>query len=122
MSGGGISRRALLRVLAGGAVAGAWVAPWLPAAAEATAPDAAVASALVRIGRRYVALVPGEGELATLRRLLGHASGADVLSDASAFEAAVARDFARGDVFAVDGWVLARTELRAAALFALTTP
>jgi hypothetical protein len=76
-----------------------------------------------RAGRRYLELVPRERDAAVLRARLGAFSDpADVLAHTAAFEQAVRHDFERGDILALDGWILSRTELRAAALFALTSP
>ena len=115
-----LTRRTLLRFLGGGTVAAlVGAVPGVPVRAEDV--GGSVAAALARIGRRYLELVPAERDPAKLRAHLGEFSdAADVLAHAAALERAVRRDFERGDILAVDGWVLSRTELRAAALFALT--
>lgn len=118
-----VTRRALLRWLGGGALVTLGVPAW--PATSATIDDAggAVAAALARIGRRYLEVTPAERDVATLRARLGEfATPGDVLAHAAALERAVRRDFERGDILALDGWILSRTELRAAALFALTSP
>jgi hypothetical protein len=115
-----LTRRALLRVLGGGTLA-ALVGATPGRAGQTEAPGGPVAEALARIGRRYLEIAPTDRDLAGLRAHLGaFANPATVLSQAAAFEAAVRRDFERGDILALDGWILSRTELRAAALFALT--
>jgi len=117
-----ITRRVLLRWLGGGALAALGVHA-RPAGAEGDDRHDAVVAALTRIGRRYLEVVPAERDAATLHaRLAEFAAPADVLAHPAALERAVRRDFERGDILALDGWILSRTELRAAALFALTTP
>ena len=64
------------------------------------------------IGQRYRAVVPAD-DLEALPQFDGTAD-----ADFGALASAVKEDFQNGDVVIVDGWVLARTELRAAALFA----
>jgi hypothetical protein len=117
-----MTRRTLLAWFGGGMLATlAWPGPVTEAAAAEG--DAAVAAALARIGRRYLELAPAERDPATLRAQLGPlATPADVLGHAAALEQAVRRDFERGDILAVDGWILSRTELRVAASFALAAP
>jgi hypothetical protein len=79
--------------------------------------------ALVRIGRRYLQVVPEEAKVQTLvKQLPGLSSTADVLARRARFEQAVVADFERGRTMLLDGWLLSRTELRAAALVALTEP
>lgn len=117
-----LTRRTLLRLLGGGTLAAVVDAT---AGAPVRAEDAGgpVGEALARIGRRYLEVVPAERDPATLRAHLGEfADPADVLGHAAALKSAVRRDFERGDILALDGWILSRTELRAAALFALVTP
>lgn len=113
-----LGRRALLRWLGGATlVALGVVRPGAAADGEAVAE-----AALARIGRRYLALVPADGDVAALRSALGMTGGADVIALGARLDAAVRRDFAQGDVLAIDAWILSRTELRAAALVALTAP
>jgi hypothetical protein len=115
-----MTRRTLFRWLGGGTLA-ALVGAGATTSATAGDPDAAVAAALARIGRRYLEITPAERDPATLRAQLGaFATPADALAHAAALERAVRRDFTRGDILALDGWILSRTELRVAALFALT--
>lgn len=115
-----VTRRTLLRLLSGGTLAALVGAlPDAPVhAADAAGP---VAEALARIGRRYLEIVPADRDLRALRAHLGEfAAVADVLAHGAALEHAVRRDFERGDILALDGWILSRTELRVAALVALT--
>ncbi len=69
-------------------------------------------SSIVAVGRRYVALHPREADAALLARLLA--------ADQSLHPATrVRRDFTRGDVVVVDGWLVARSEARTCALASL---
>ncbi|HWP66164.1 MAG TPA: hypothetical protein VNO26_09650 [Candidatus Limnocylindria bacterium] len=114
-----LTRRTLLRWAAGGTFALAMRAGLVEGSDAAD--DGDVAAALTRIGRRYLEGTPDERDLPTLQRRLGAWRTPDeVLDNVAALERAVRRDFERGDILAVDGWILSRTELRAAALFALT--
>jgi len=122
-----VTRRAMLRWLGGGTLAALGVRAQLAASAEAGEAngdaDGLVAAALARVGRRYLEVTPEERDVATLRARLGELSAPpDVLAHVAALEQAVRRDFERGDILALDGWILSRTELRAAALVALTSP
>jgi hypothetical protein len=115
-----LTRRVLLRFLGGSALAAALRVELSGSRARADDLPAATA-ALERIGRRYLGTVPAERDVAILRSQLGvFATPADVLAKVAALEQAVRSDFERGEVVALDGWILSRTELRAAALFALT--
>lgn len=115
-----LTRRTLLRVLGGGTLA-ALLGATSGAAGQGEDAGGPVADALARIGRRYLAMVPAEGDLRLLRDRLGEfADPASVLAHAGAFGQAVRRDFEQGNILALDAWILSRTELRAAALFAST--
>jgi hypothetical protein len=117
-----VTRRTVLRLLGGGTLA-ALLGAGPGATADAEDAGGAIAEVLARIGRRYLELVPAERDLDTLRARLGEfTTTGDVLAGAAALGRAVERDFERGEILAVDGWILSRTELRAAALFALATP
>jgi hypothetical protein len=119
-----VTRRTLLRFLCGGTALMLGMGRRVTAdeAAHGTAP-AETAAAFERMGRRYLASVPAERDRAVLAKELGMAGiGSDVLAQVTALEQAVRRDFERGDVLVLDAWILSRTELRAAALLALTTP
>jgi len=74
----------------------------------------------VAIGQRYLALHPAEADVERLKASLF--DGLDVARTA-ALRARLAegrrRDFASGRTVIVDGWILARTELRACALLTL---
>jgi hypothetical protein len=118
-----MTRRTLLRLLGGGTLAALGLDAG-PAAGAADAESASTAAAaLARVGRRYLEAVPAERDVTVLRAELGElAAATEPARHAAALERAVGRDFERGDILALDGWILSRTELRAAALFALTTP
>lgn len=67
-----------------------------------------------RLGRRYLALSPGERDARRLERLLlDHASRSSARDQVAR---GLTRDFARGETVTLDGWVFSRTEAR---LFAL---
>jgi hypothetical protein len=118
-----MTRRTLLRLLGGGTLAALGLDAG-PAAGAADAESASTAAAaLARVGRRYLEAVPAERDVTVLRAELGElAAATEPARHAAALGRAVGRDFERGDILALDGWILSRTELRAAALFALTTP
>jgi len=96
-----------------------------PAPAELAAVRAALSTALAelhdpaRLGRSYLAARPFEADRAALARALG-AVGACAPKIASRLELRRRRDFARGEIIVVEGWVLARSEARACALLALS--
>lgn len=77
---------------------------------------------LVAVGRRYLEAHPDEASVAFLLRALPQL-GADIPSDPATglggLRDQVTEDFAAGDIVSVDGWSLARTEARAAALYAI---
>ncbi len=85
-------------------------------------PPASVRAALVAVGTRYLEVEPDEADrdelLAALPALDGEvperpAEALDVLAEQAA------ADHEAGEVIELDGWVLSRTECRAAALYAL---
>lgn len=127
-----MSRRQVLGLLAGGAVAlGAGGIVVLQRDADegpAPADPAGLRDALVTIGARYLALHPEDAALADLLAALGGDGGPDADADGivaapgaalRARQAAIADEHATGDTADVDGWVLARTECRVAAVVAL---
>lgn len=67
------------------------------------------------VGTRYLATHPDENDLATLLAALPPVDDDPVTAAA----ARLRDDFARGETVVVDGWVLARSEARAAAILAL---
>jgi len=83
---------------------------------------AALDPAIADLGRRYLATNPAEADLAILLGLLDNASEP---ADKSAFDPItaatrlIAAEFRRGDTVSVEGWVLAASEARAAAVVAL---
>ena len=118
-----LTRRTLLRFLCGGTALalGMGVRP-VPGEAEGDPVSPEAAAAFERVGERYLASAPAERDRAALAKQLGVAGiGGDVLVQVNALEQAVRRDFERGDVLVLDAWILSRTELRAAALLALTS-
>jgi hypothetical protein len=88
----------------------------------APTPASSLGDALVVLGSRYLAQFPDESDRATLLEALPALGGRVPERPAQALRAladqAVA-DHEAGDVVTVDGWVLSRTECRAAALYAL---
>jgi len=103
---------------------------WAPAAAAPALSDpAAFRTALrtalaelhdpARLGRSYLAARPFEADRAALARALGTV-GASAPTIASRLDLQRRRDFARGEIVVVEGWVLARSEARACALLALS--
>ena len=115
-------RRAVLKGLAAGGVlvvGGGLVAREVLDDADPAPPPA---SSTVPVGTRYLEACPDEAEqevlLDSLPALQGEVparpgQGLPVLADQAA------EDHVTGDVVALDGWVLSRTECRAAALYAL---
>jgi len=70
---------------------------------------------VIAVGEGYLRAVPEEADLATLLAALP-APGGDV---AAAARRRIAADFTNGETVAVDGWLLSRSEARAAAALAL---
>lgn len=88
------------------------------AAHEAAAPQIAVGDVpegVIVVGEGYLRAMPEEADLATLLAALPAPDG-DV---AAAARRRIAADFVNGDTVAVDGWLLSRSEARAAAALAL---
>ena len=85
-------------------------------------PPAALADALVAVGGRYLEVYPDEADqevlLDALPDLQGEVPARPGRGLAVLAEQAAA-DHATGGSIALDGWVLSRTEARAAALYAL---
>ena len=67
------------------------------------------------MGEGYLRAVPEEADLATLLAALPAPDG-DVVAAA---RRRIAADFTTGDTVTVDGWLLSRSESRAAAVLAL---
>lgn len=127
-------RRAVLRGMgAGGAAAVVGLVGWrvldddeaggpTPTTRPPLPPASSTGDALVAVGARYLEEYPDEADrqalLDALPALQGEVpeppgQGLGVLADQAA------ADHVAGDVVALDGWVLSRTECRAAALYAL---
>jgi hypothetical protein len=126
MAGDGISRRTVLLGL-GGAATAALVAVAAGVALtdddpSADQPGDVTRDAVIRIGAAYRAAYPADDDREMLRREvgdLGGLSGADLADRLATLDERVRADFAAGNVVLVDGWLLARTEARAAALVSL---
>lgn len=114
-----LNRRSVLAWLAGGTVALAGASFYGLARASAAAGTGT--QGIVRVGRRYVATVPEESELDLLLSLLPELKeGEELAEHLSSLKDRVAEDFADGKTLLLDGWLLSRTEARAAAVVALT--
>lgn len=72
------------------------------------------------IGRAYLAAYPDESTPAALLARAPELRGRWTASRFGTLRGAVARDFRDGSIVIVDGWRLATTEARAAALLVLT--
>jgi hypothetical protein len=68
-----------------------------------------------QIGRRYLELHPTEARSAILERRL-----AQILRSGRDFESCIRNEFACRETVQLNGWILARTEARQCALFALS--
>ena len=75
-----------------------------------------VTSGVIAIGEAYMSVEPTEADLGALLAALPAPDG-DVVAAARAM---IKADFSTGNVVSIDGWVLARSEARAAAVLALT--
>jgi hypothetical protein len=76
-------------------------------------------AAAAELGWRYLEIAPAvERDLDVLLDLVP-APGAAVAETRARLQAEIRRDFTTGDVAAIDGWILARTTLRASAIVAL---
>jgi hypothetical protein len=71
------------------------------------------------IGRRYLEIAPEEERDLDVLLDLVPAAGADVAETRARLRAQITRDFEDGGVVVVDGWMLARTTVRASAIVAL---
>jgi len=123
------SRRAVLAALLGGgavvatgtayvAISGGDDGPDTDAAPAEVPPD----DALAALGRRYLRDHPDEADAAVLLAALPALGGAvpdDPTTQLAVLRDQVAADYESGAVVEVDGWILALTEARAAALYAL---
>jgi hypothetical protein len=122
----GLSRRQALGLLAGGAVAlGAGGVTLLRREGDdgpAPTDPEGLRDALVTIGARYLALHPEDAALADLLAALGDSADDLVAAPGAALRArqdAIAAEHVDGVTVDLDGWVLARTECRIAAVVAL---
>lgn len=128
------TRRTVLKGLGAGAAvaAGGAVGWWAlagddsePAPGSTTAPPPPVSSlgdALVAVGGRYLEAFPEEADRTLLLDALPPLDGevpADPAQALGVLGPLVADDAASGRTITLDGWVLSRTECRAAALYAL---
>jgi hypothetical protein len=77
-------------------------------------------SALARIARRYLELTPDEAHTDVLASKLPAEFVTPAAPSWAALAQQMATDYAAGDVVAIDGWRLSRTEARAATYVALT--
>lgn len=120
-------RRTLVSALALAAVVAA--SPGLDAGGRGLLARAPGALALWRnraaaraIGRRYLAAEPGEADAVFLaEQLFGDDRTSLSLAEMrQAVGAARTRDFANGDTVLIDGWLLARSEVRLCALSVLS--
>jgi hypothetical protein len=113
------SRRRFLG-LAGGAAAITIVAPHDVAFGRALASDAEPRDPITSLGRAYLSLTPEEQSVDTLfERVPGLHRNQPVVEQLSGLQAKVTADFARHRTVSIDGWRVARTEARVAALHAL---
>lgn len=140
MSGQGITRRSMLALLAAGAAGGIAAlvgrrfvtdsaAPVETAAGDAVTPAEPDGETITepttpvgRIGAAYLVLVPEEASRSELVALVPELDGvpaAEIEGRLPGLAPRIAEDFAAGDTVVIDGWVLTRTEGRAAALVAL---
>jgi hypothetical protein len=123
----GVSRRTVLLGL-GGAATAAFVAVAAGVTLgdrDDTADDGGERTSdasVARVGEAYRAAYPDEDDRALLERELPDldgARGAELEDRLRLLDERVRQDFADGDVVLVDGWLLARTEARAAALVSI---
>jgi hypothetical protein len=124
-----ITRRRALIWLASGSLAGLFPTTLACAPEESSSldrPEAAdaiaVPEAILQLGREYLEQTPDEARRRDLLALLPPEL-ADPAADLSGpLAARVREDFEQNRVVLLRGWLLARTELRAAALVALMEP
>jgi hypothetical protein len=114
-----LSRRRFLGI-AGGTAAVAVAAPRSLALGEAAATPASTRDPLASLGRAYLSLTPDEVSVDTLfDRVPSLSRARAVVEQLPELQAAVTSDFAHERTVSIDGWRLARTEARVAALHAL---
>lgn len=120
------SRRAVLAALVAGGAALLGVGVVAVTRNDEGAPDpgadVSVDAALVALGRRYLDAHPDEADEAVLLDALpalGGQAPSDPATQLAVLSEQVAADYADDDLVVLDGWILARTEGRAAALYAL---
>jgi hypothetical protein len=129
------SRRTVLKGLgAGGVLVGAGLVGWRlldddgeAAAPTTTAPPppdpaSTLGDALVAVGGRYLEVHPEEADVDVLLDELAPLAGRVPEHPGQALQVLgpqAASDHVSGEVVSLDGWVLSRTECRAAALYAL---
>jgi hypothetical protein len=113
-------RRAILALLAGAGGAGVILSRLRLGPVDAADVDAALTLADRRawheLGRRYLAAFPSDRDTGAWIREMVSGTDDDVVE---AIGEAVDRDFRRGEIVLVEGWILARTEARLAALAAI---
>ena len=124
----------LLGVVAAASVPIGWVGRAFGAAATPTSPAEKVASlfsdpvGVARIGTAYLGVAPDEGSVDVLLAALAPAgqspeewwTAVGVRELRLTVRTAAHADFVAGDVVDLEGWQLARTEARLAALFVVT--
>ena len=114
-----ITRRTLLAWL-GASTLTAQVLPALLRLAAASQSEDEALRKIVRVGRSYLKKVPDEANREKLAALLPSLKGSKRLAARiRALRDRVARDFAENRIVLLEGWLLSRTEARAAALVAL---
>jgi hypothetical protein len=98
-------------------------APDPPASTEDRTPDRRppieATTPIGLVGAAYLALTPDEASRETLRELVPELAGVrrgEIEGRLGVLAERVREDFASGDTVVIDGWVLARTEARGAAL------
>jgi hypothetical protein len=124
----GVSRRTVLLGL-GGAATAAFVAVAAGVtladrddSSDDAGGDRTTEESVVRVGEAYRAAYPDEDDQSLLERELPDldgARGAELDARLRLLDERVRQDFADGDVVLVDGWLLSRTEARAAALVSI---
>lgn len=107
----------------------AWLPARLPAVTTSQAlsqlampelpPALAAHQDLCRIGRLYLRELPAETGVSTLARTLLPVDTRHEEQLTATIRRRVEQDFMQGDTVQIDGWVLARTEARQAALYTL---